>query len=89
MTRVGEEEEPPFDFWAIRRDHTFRRFPWIRLLRGQSDWVWRSADSRFEYIMINSRENRDVFMVIVVNRLENSVAGHRLLDLPSQYGIGT
>lgn len=87
MSRVGVGESPPVDFWPYFESIPFEDFRGYDCSEGEVDYVWRSADSRFEHILINANESRDIFMVIVVDRVEKSVVGHRLLDLPAEYGV--
>jgi hypothetical protein len=42
--------------------------------------------SRFEHVLINS-EDRNVFMVIVLELEASRVLGHHLLDLNRLYGL--
>ena len=88
MQRAGQDEEPPFDFWPYVDAIPYEDFLGYDCSEGVVDWVWRSADGRFEHILINTNENRDVFMVVVVDRAGKCVVGHRLLDLPAEYGVG-
>jgi hypothetical protein len=87
MIRAGAGESPAFDFWPYVETIPPEDFRGYDCSEGVVHYVWRSADSRFEHVLINARESRDVFMVIVVDRVQKSVVGHRLLDLPSEYGI--
>ena len=48
--------------------------------------VYRSADSRFEHILIGT--NRDeFFLVLIVGLAASKVHGHYLLDLVSEYSL--
>ena len=46
---------------------------------GIVDTVYEDPSGRFEHMLVNS-EDKNVFMVIVLDRREGFVHGHRLLD---------
>ena len=48
--------------------------------------VYRSADGHFEHVLI-STTIRNVFLTIVVDRTQSTIAGHHLLDLNKKYGV--
>ena len=82
MSDVTSFQEPAADIW-----------PYVELidpggigLRAIHDveHVWRA--DRHDHVLIGT-DRADVFLAIVVDRTERQVMGHRLLDLPSEYGI--
>ena len=87
MQRVGEEEEPPFDYWPYFKQIPEADFEGFDCTEGQVDWAWRTQDGCFEHVLINTREDADVFMVLVLDRAAGSVCGHRILNLKKEYGI--
>jgi hypothetical protein len=87
MQRVGDDEEPPFDFWTYFEQIPEADFEGFDCSEGQVDIAWRTGDGRFEHILVNTREDLDAFMVIVLDRDTNSVLGHRFLNLKKEYGI--
>lgn len=48
--------------------------------------MYRDPSGRFEHVLVNS-EDKNVFMVLVLDRQEGAVYGHRLLDLNELYGV--
>ena len=85
MQRVGPEEYPPFDFWpyfeAIPQEH----FEGYDCSGGSVTYAWRTGDGRYEHVLVDS-DDRDVFMVLVLDLSGRCVAGHYLLDFPHLYG---
>jgi hypothetical protein len=48
--------------------------------------VYRNSENTFDQILISTTE-KNIFLVVVVNILEESILGHYLLDLNEEYGI--
>jgi len=86
MRKLEPGAEPPFDFWEY-----FEAIPKVDFYGrncedGVVDTVYRDPSGRFEHVLVNS-EDRNVFMVLVLDRHESRVHGHRLLDLNKLYGL--
>jgi hypothetical protein len=52
------------------------------------DWVYRYADESFEHVLVSS-DQRNVFMVIVLDLTRRVVYGHHLLNLNELYGVAS
>ena len=50
------------------------------------EYVYRSADARFDHVLVMTRTS-NVYLVVVVDRTHSTVYGHRLLDLNREYGL--
>ena len=50
------------------------------------EYVYRSADDLFDHVLVMTR-TKDVYLAVVVDRRAMTVYGHRLLDLPKEYGL--
>ena len=87
MIRVGPEEAPPFDFWDYVAQIPLADFQGYDCSASRVQWVWRADNKPYEHVLIDTKEDKDVFMVIVLDRTNCSVVGHRLLDLKSEYGL--
>lgn len=87
MQQIAGDEAPAFDFWPYFEEIPEVDFEGFDCSEGRVQWVWRTDDGRFEHVLINSRQDKDVFMVIVLDRIADSVLGHRLLNLRDEYGI--
>ena len=86
MQRVALDEQPPFDFWPYFDAIPAGDFEGHDCSAGAVSYAWRDATGHFEHVLINS-EDRNVFMVLVLNLHAGRVLGHRLLDLPRLYGL--
>ena len=87
MVRVGAEEAPAFDFWDYVAQIPRADFQGYDCSEGSVQWVWRADNKSCEHVLIDTKEDKDVFMVIVLDRATCSVVGHHLLDLKSEYGL--
>ena len=86
MTRVAQNEEPSFDFWVYFDQIPDADFSGHDCSSGTVTYVYRHPSGRFEHVLVDS-ETRDVFMVLVLDCDRRVVLGHRLLDLPTLYGL--
>lgn len=84
--RVGPDEPPPFDFWPYFEAIPGDDFCGHDCSAGAVDYVWRMPPGRYEHVLI-STEDRNTFMVLVLDHEAGAVYGHRLLDLNQEYGL--
>ncbi len=77
---VGLDEPPPFDSWAYFEAIPAEDFLGHDCSAGVVENAWRMSPGGFEHVLVNS-ENRNVYMVLVLDRESGVVYGHRLLDL--------
>lgn len=87
MIEVGLDEEPPFNWIPYRSQIPEEDYEGHDCSQGIVRHVWRSDDDKYEHVLIGARDDKDVFMAIVLNRTEECVVGHRLLDLKREYGL--
>ena len=85
MRRLSQETEPPFDFWPYfdtipSNDFLGHRFS------GDVTYVYEHPSGSFQHALVNS-EDKNVFLVIVLNVSSKHVVGHRVLDLCAMYGL--
>lgn len=86
MKKVTDEADPPLDIWPY-----VRAVPSVHL-GGHEIWdecvecVYRPAGDRYDLVHVCTR-TPNVFLVIVVDRIEANIHGHHLLDLNALYGI--
>lgn len=78
--RLQRERLPRLLEWDSRR--RFRGYT----CHGDVTYVWEDATQRYQFVHFNS-DDRDVFMVIVLDVARSRVMGHHLLDLKALYGI--
>src|SRR5690242_17206305 len=86
---------PPMQDVTTSGDADLDIWPYVELvpvaeLEGHSiddvKIVYRSGDGRFEHVLI-STGTKNVFLVLVVDLANKSIAGHHLLDLNREYGL--
>lgn len=85
MQRAGLVEEPPFDFWPYFNAIPKSDFEGYSCSAKRVEYVYRDPTGMFEHVLVDS-EDRNIFMVLVLDRMTDRVVGHRLLDLPRLYG---
>jgi hypothetical protein len=65
MVRVQSDGNAPFPFWSYVDQIPSKDFQGYDCSEGSVQWVWRSEDGRFEHVLIDAKEDKDVFMVVV------------------------
>lgn len=86
MRRVAPDEGPAFDFWPYFEAIPEEDFQGFDCSAGRVSWVWEHPEGLYQHVLVDS-EDRDVFMVLVLDLRGQSIVGHRLLDLPREYGL--
>jgi hypothetical protein len=81
MLPIAAEVPPPFDFAAYIVSIPKEDYEGYDCSAGIVNWRWRSDDGIYEHVLLSTKEDPEVFMVIVLDRINLSVLGHRLLDL--------
>lgn len=86
MQKVALDAEPPVPFWDY-----FDAIPTDDLAgqdcsAGSVGHAWTDATARFQHVLVDTND-KNVFMVIVLDLREPSVFGHRLLNLNHEYGV--
>ena len=85
MRRLSADSGPPFDFWhyidAIPKDD-FSCYS----CEGGVTYVWEDAAGEFQHVLLDTQD-KNVFMVIVLDLAGGEVKGHRLLNLNELYGL--
>ncbi len=87
MVRVGADEAPPFDFWPYVEKIPESDYAGFDCTEGAVCWSWRTNDGRFEHVLISTKEDKDVFMAVILDRAKREVVGHHLLNLTREYGL--
>ena len=86
MERVSGEAARPFDFWPYFDAIPRGDFQGIDCSAGEVSYVYRTSDGRYDHVLVSS-DDRDVFMVLVLDLDALQVVGHHLLNLPVLYGL--
>jgi hypothetical protein len=87
MLRIRADGNAPFPFWDYVERIPCEDFRGYDCTAGSVQWIWRSDDGRFEHVLIDSREDTDVFMVVVLDLVKKEVVGHRLMDFKHEYRL--
>lgn len=87
MVRVGVDEAPPFDFWPYVEQIPLGDYQGYDCSKGSVEASWRTDSSTFEHVHISTKEDKDVFMVVILDLVAKTVHGHYLLDLKREYGL--
>jgi hypothetical protein len=86
MRDVTANLDEGIDIWPyIRTVATTVNIPSIVLQNEWVEYVYRCGDDAFDHILISTDE-KNVFLAVIVNRNEQMVYGHHLLDLNEKYG---
>jgi hypothetical protein len=83
---ISPDEAPAVDFWPYFDAISTEDFAGHDCSDGEVEHVWRMADGRHEHVLVNT-EDRNVFLVLVLDLIEQQVVGHRLLDLNQEYQV--
>jgi hypothetical protein len=86
MRRLSLDQSPSFDLWRYFERIPVQDFEGNDRSAGSITHVWESPDRRFQHVLVNS-EDKNVFMVIVLDVLASNVAGHHLLNVNREYGL--
>jgi len=86
MRRLSQGAEIPFDFWNYFEAIPLADFAGVDCSAGVVTYVWEHPDGNFQHVLVDS-EQKNVFMVLVLDLTSRSVLGHRLLNIGREYGI--
>lgn len=56
------------------------------VLVGHVDRVYRNSHATFDHVLVPT-ETKNVYLTIVVDLTDESVHGHRILNLNAEYGV--
>lgn len=86
MRRLASDAGPPFDFWDYFHAIPSSEFGGHDCAAGAVTYVWEHPAGRFQHVLVGS-DDKNVFMVLVLDISSRSVLGHKLLDLNREYGL--
>jgi hypothetical protein len=86
MRRVQSDASPPFDFWPYVEEIPVEDWGGHDFSAGRVTHVYTQQEGRFQFVNIDS-EDKNVFLVVVLDLHERLVLGHFLLDLNREYGL--
>ena len=87
MTNVTESAEPLDDFWIYVKALT-KEYPVLKYALDNKlvKSVYRNETNTYDHVLL-PMDNKNIFLVIVVNLVSENIFGHYLLDLESEYGL--
>jgi hypothetical protein len=86
MKQLPADGEAPFPFWNYFDAIPYADFEGHDCSEGEVVYVWEHPHGFYQHVLVNS-EDKNVFMVIVLDLRSRRVLGHRLLDLNQEYGL--
>ena len=86
MKQLASDAQPPFDFWNYFEAIPLVDFEGHDCSEGAVTYVYDHPNGNYQHVLINS-EDKNVFMVLVLDLASRSVLGHRLLNLNQEYGL--
>ena len=84
MVRLSTTEAP-FDFWPYVNALPVTELDGYDFSRAQVDCAFRNPAGTRRHVQVNS-EDKNVFLILVLNLRTEEVVGHRLMNLNAQYG---
>jgi hypothetical protein len=85
MKQVAKDAAPPLDFWSYADAIPKEDFSGHKCQNTVS-LAWEDAQRRYQHVLLNT-EDKNVFMVLVLDLKADRVLGHHLLDLNEKYGM--
>ena len=87
MIRRDADGNAPFPFWSYFDQIPQDDFRGYDCSDGSVQYVWRDDEGRFEHVLVDTKNDKDVFMTIVLDLINKQVIGHRLMDFKGEYGL--
>lgn len=85
-TRVGDDADPPLNFWPYVQQIPEADLCGHDFSRGEVPYAWNTCDGKWLHVPIRC-PTPNVFLVIVLALTPPAVLGHHLLDLNQHYGL--
>jgi hypothetical protein len=86
MRNVTSSAEPVLDIWPYVESVPVADLGGYILSDGLVEYVYQHPEERFLHVLV-STDNRDVFLVIIIDLTSVKIHGHYLLDLLKEYQI--
>lgn len=86
MKRLDSSSVPPFEFWPYFDQIPEEDFEEYDCSNCEVEYVYSSGSGGFVHVLVNS-DDRDIFMVVVLDLSLQRVAGHRLVNFRELYGL--
>ena len=87
MADVTETAEPVVDIWSYVGQLTQNKIVLNYVLDEQLvEKVYRNSDNSFEHVLLPT-DNKNIFIIIMVDLRKEQILGHYRLDLDKEYGL--
>lgn len=86
MLDVTDSAEPALDIWPYVESVSAMDLDGTSIVGSDVETVYRTGDGRFDHVLIPTNY-RNIYLVLVVDRLAPVVFGHHLLNLNDKYGL--
>ncbi len=86
MRNVTATAEPKLDIWPYVEAVPIADLERFTLLDEVVAYVYLAASQQYEHVLVATND-KNVFLVIIVNLSEIKIEGHILLDLAELYGL--
>lgn len=83
---IGQDDEPPFDFWPYFNAIPNEDFDGHDFSEGAVTNAWVMPVSHYQHVLVRC-ETPNVFLVLVLDLPRRQVYGHHVLDLRRLYGL--
>ena len=80
MEEMSETAANVIDIWPYVQEVSRGGLQGHALDNQLIECVYRTSDGQFDHVLVETR-TKNVYLVIVINLLENRIHGHHLLDL--------
>ena len=89
MTDITEECEPIVDIWGYAGELNRQNLLSEHMFENRFvEAVYRNYDNSYHHVMLFGQE-KNVYIVIVVDVKRHSIMGHYLLDINKEYGLNS
>lgn len=86
MQNVSQAATNVIDIWRYVEAVTPTELQGHLVVDGVVELVYRSGDGHYDHVLVMTR-TKNVYLVVVVDLWQDSIFGHRLLDLNAEYGF--
>jgi hypothetical protein len=86
MQLVATDGDCPIPFWSYYDSIPAEDFQGHSRNSETVEGAWNNDSGTFQHVLVNT-EDKNVFMVIVLDMCQSVVHGHHLLNLNREYGL--
>lgn len=86
MQPIAQHASPPFDFWSYFDAIPPADFEGYDFTDCIVEHAYLDASGSYQHVLIRSNE-KNIYLVLVLDMQKHDVFGHRVLDLNKEYGL--